>query len=290
MEVLLPIIFAVSLPWCPAPESAVAAIAVHPARPLQGDPVMVTIKGIGADRIEKISLDKAPLSLFPYDGNAIALYPVDLVHPAGAVTLAIDFKDGSRLTRSIEIQKRKVAEISLGIPQKLGGNTPQSQQKLIVSLASENSSLASVKSESRALWSAPFRAPLISSVVTDTFGYSRRSGAYSVLHKGVDFRAATGTPVLAMNDGIVRLAGEYRIYGKTVVVDHGLGLSTLYMHLSQITVAEGVKIARGEELGRSGDSGYAEYPHLHVSVRINSISIDPITFLNFFTPEFLSRQ
>jgi murein DD-endopeptidase MepM/ murein hydrolase activator NlpD len=85
-----------------------------------------------------------------------------------------------------------------------------------------------------------------------------------------------------MNRGVVRLSKKLNTYGNTVVVDHGLGLMTMYMHLSKREVVEGQLVLRGQEIGKSGQTGYAEMPHLHVSIRIAGISIDPMKFMDFF--------
>jgi murein DD-endopeptidase MepM/ murein hydrolase activator NlpD len=81
---------------------------------------------------------------------------------------------------------------------------------------------------------------------------------------------------------VVRVARTFQIYGKTVVVDHGFGVMTFYMHLSKIKVNVGELVLPGQLIGFSGETGYAESPHLHITVRINNVSIDPIKFLDLF--------
>ena len=85
-----------------------------------------------------------------------------------------------------------------------------------------------------------------------------------------------------MNRGVVRLVRNFRNYGKTVVVDHGLGLFAFYMHLSRIKVNEGELVRPGQVIGLSGQSGYAEKPHLHLTVRVDRISIDAMKFMALF--------
>jgi murein DD-endopeptidase MepM/ murein hydrolase activator NlpD len=83
---------------------------------------------------------------------------------------------------------------------------------------------------------------------------------------------------MAINRGVVRIVHTYRDYGKTIVVDHGLGVMSFYMHLSKIYVAPGELVLPGEVIGKSGHTGYAEQPHLHLTIRIGGISIDPVKF------------
>lgn len=108
------------------------------------------------------------------------------------------------------------------------------------------------------------------------------TGKYVLPHLGDDLKAGIGTKVFAMNKGVVRLSRTYRAYGKAVLIDHGLGLQTIYLHLSKIYVKEGATVARGQVIGLSGNTGYVTGPHLHLSVRLNGVSIDPVKFMNLF--------
>ncbi|MBA3733055.1 M23 family metallopeptidase [Patescibacteria group bacterium] len=101
-------------------------------------------------------------------------------------------------------------------------------------------------------------------------------------HKGTDFRAKIGTEVHAMNDGVVLVASVGRNYGKHIVIDHGLGVMTFYLHLSEINIKEGDLVTKGQVIGLSGQTGYVTAPHLHLSVRINNISVDPMKFMELF--------
>lgn len=87
---------------------------------------------------------------------------------------------------------------------------------------------------------------------------------------------------MAMNRGIVRVVKTYRNYGKVIVIDHGLGLMSFYLHLSKMKVNEGELVKRGQTIGLSGQTGYTLSPHLHLSLRINNNSIDPVKFMELF--------
>lgn len=99
------------------------------------------------------------------------------------------------------------------------------------------------------------------------------------LHTGMDISAATGEPIRAAASGTVTYAGNRGGYGKTVVIDHGNNLSTLYAHLSSINVNIGQQITQGTELGQAGQTGTATGPHLHLEVRLNNLPIDPTPFM-----------
>lgn len=99
------------------------------------------------------------------------------------------------------------------------------------------------------------------------------------MHTGIDIAAPYGASVLAAADGDVILAGWVSGYGKTIIIDNGSGISTLYAHLSTIKVSIGQKVKKGETIGYVGATGYATGPHLHFEVRINGDVTDPLNFL-----------
>jgi Peptidase family M23 len=129
-------------------------------------------------------------------------------------------------------------------------------------------------------WSGDFMAPA-GSVVSDSFGTRRVfNGQLASIHRGLDFRVKSGSPVLAANSGEVVLAREMFYEGNCVIIDHGEGFMTLYMHLSRFKVAEGQKVTKGQEIGLSGATGRATGPHLHMGVRWEGAYIDPASLLS----------
>jgi murein DD-endopeptidase MepM/ murein hydrolase activator NlpD len=98
-------------------------------------------------------------------------------------------------------------------------------------------------------------------------------------HEGQDIDAEYGDAVLAAGSGRVTIAGRQRGYGNVVYIDHGAGLSTRYGHLSQIHVAVGQTVARGQKIGLVGSTGRSTGPHLHYEVRINNQPVDPKRYL-----------
>ena len=133
-------------------------------------------------------------------------------------------------------------------------------------------------------WSGKFRAP-VDVPVSDVFGTRRTfNGKVQSMHQGLDFAAPTGTPVSAVNSGTVLLAGPLYFEGNCVVLDHGQGLLTLYLHLSETRVKQGERVARGQELGLSGGTGRATGPHLHLAVRWQGVYLNPATLLTLKLP------
>ncbi len=258
--------------------SSAQNITIAPENIIQGDPVMITI-----DRaVKRVTFDNTNVSTFTYNKKTSGLIPISLTKKPGDYIFKIELKDGRMMEKTITVKERKEIEAPLGIPEKLGGNTTASQNNLVSTLSKENASLENIKTDSKALWSKAFKFPLKEQIITDPYGYNRKTGEYTITHKGTDFRAKEGTKVMAMNAGVVRSARIFSIYGNTIVVDHGLGLQTFYMHLSKINVKVGDTVRAWQIIGLSGQTGYAESPHLHTTVRINGISIDPMRFMEFF--------
>jgi murein DD-endopeptidase MepM/ murein hydrolase activator NlpD len=133
-------------------------------------------------------------------------------------------------------------------------------------------------------WSGKFRSP-VNAPVSDVFGTRRTfNGKVQSMHQGLDYAVPQGTTVTAVNSGTVLLARPLFFEGNCVVLDHGQGLLTLYLHLSEIKVTEGEKVARAQEIGLSGGTGRATGPHLHVAVRWQGVYLNPATLLNLKLP------
>ncbi len=101
----------------------------------------------------------------------------------------------------------------------------------------------------------------------------------STYHKGIDIGCASGSPIVAAADGIVSYAGYFGGGGNTIIIDHGNGLSTLYMHQSGFAVGVGANVTAGTVIGYAGSTGVSTGPHLHFAVRVNGSYVDPMGYL-----------
>jgi len=124
-------------------------------------------------------------------------------------------------------------------------------------------------------WTDNFIVPL-EGKISGAFGRQRIiNGQKKNPHTGEDISAPHGAKVQASNRGIVRLADEQFFSGKSILIDHGLGLFTMYFHLSEMFVEEGNTVDRGELIGLVGSTGRATGPHLHWGARLNNARVDP---------------
>lgn len=133
-------------------------------------------------------------------------------------------------------------------------------------------------------WLGKFRPP-VDARISDVFGTRRTfNGKVQSMHQGLDYAVPPGTPVSAANAGTVLLASPLYFEGNCVVLDHGQGLLTLYLHLSEIKVKAGERVESGQEIGLSGGTGRATGPHLHLAVRWEGVYLNPATLLALKLP------
>lgn len=141
-------------------------------------------------------------------------------------------------------------------------------------------------------WTDKFILPVQGGRVNEAdFGKRRfvNNAATSYRHNGLDIGHDTGTPVMAANDGRVLIADTLIETGKTVVIEHGLGLKTWYYHMSEISVKTGDWVTKGDIIGKVGSTGFSTNPHLHFSASVNDVYINPLTLVNEGIP-FVERD
>jgi murein DD-endopeptidase MepM/ murein hydrolase activator NlpD len=127
----------------------------------------------------------------------------------------------------------------------------------------------------KALASLPSRWPVRGAVNSEFGGRQSPWTKSSEFHSGIDIGAERGTPVHAPAAGTVAFAGSHGEYGLTVMLDHGEDLRTIYGHLSKVAVTSGQKVARGAELGHTGNSGRSSGPHLHYEILVKNRPVNP---------------
>ena len=210
---------------------------------------------------------------------------------AGNVTsraVAVEVKARRFKTDTVEIKdeflERKLPEL---LPERAGTIAPGDLMAAFLTVnrdkrkqAEEFKRALAVKTQPRPLWEGVFVQPRNTKVFsnfaeTRTYRYHGQD-VDTQMHFGYDLASVRQSPVPAANSGVVVFAGPLSIYGNAVVVDHGLGLQTLYAHLSSIAVKEGDPVAKEQELGRTGSTGLALGDHLHYEVLINGVSVTPL--------------
>ncbi len=125
-------------------------------------------------------------------------------------------------------------------------------------------------------WSEPLALP-VRGCMTSPFGVQRYMNGKPTgsFHAGLDQRSPAGTPVRAVDGGIVKIVREWNLHGRTVGIDHGQGLESIYLHMSKLAVTEGDAVKKGDVVGYVGSTGRSTAPHLHWSMYVNGVPVNP---------------
>ena len=255
-------------------------LVLTPAVVVAGAPELIRVHAPEAQSVDGEWLGHKIL-FFRDHGDWFALAGVDVEGPVGPSILRIIAHTSNGpidLTRTIPIAPAHYRTGTLTVAPKFVSPGPDEMKQ--IKADSELKEKAFATSADHPLWQGNFRAP-VAAQATDSFGTRRMfNGKLASIHKGADFRAAMGTPVHAGNAGVVVLARPLYYEGNCVIIDHGLGLYTLYMHFSRIDVKEGQQVKTGDPLGLSGATGRVTGPHLHWAVRWQGAMLDPIKLLH----------
>lgn len=184
--------------------------------------------------------------------------------------------------KKIPVQRRRYPRVLLKVPGRYTAPSAEEQREIDRDkrIKEEAFKILSANRE----WEGSFAAP-VKAQVSDVFGVQRVfNGSVQSTHQGLDFRVPAGTPVAAVNRGQVILARSLFFEGNCVVIDHGQGLLSLYLHLSKFSVKEGDTVEKQQQIGLSGGTGRATGPHLHLAVRWQGVYLNPQILLALRLP------
>ena len=210
-----------------------------------------------------------------------ALIGVDMEVKPGDKPLTITAKDGAgnayKKIYWLKILKKDFGTQKLSLPRRM----VELDKETLSRVRKESKRVKTIwpKDTKKRLWQQKFIMPLKGEVISP-FGVRRiLNDLPRSPHSGVDLRAKMGEKVQCSNTGIVVHVDEMYFSGKSVIVDHGQGLYTMYFHLSRIAVKKGQHVERGEILGLAGSSGRATGPHLHWGVRLRGARVNPLSLV-----------
>ncbi len=194
---------------------------------------------------------------------------------ASTARLQVTWPDGTGETRTLDVEDREfpVQRID-GLPSRQVTPKPEDLRRI----RADGAAIVAVRKKDTAKpWFLSGFVWPVRGRISGVFGSQRiLNGKPRSPHSGTDIAAPRGTPVAAMADGMVALVHPDMFYtGKTVMVDHGHGLSSVYAHMDAILVEDGQWVAAGQSIGRIGSSGRATGPHLHWGVSLFSVKLDP---------------
>jgi murein DD-endopeptidase MepM/ murein hydrolase activator NlpD len=249
----------------------------------QGQALAITVPAEPGLERAQVRWEGQTVSLAEMQGGWIGVVGIDLDEPPGLISgeLTLMFADGTTRISSVEvsISARAFPTTALRVEPRFVELSPEDQSRV----ARENNETAAIYAvlTPNPYWREPFRVPIEGAEGGRNFGHRRIfNGQARAPHSGADLTAGSGTPVLAANRGRVVLAKNLFFSGNAVFLDHGLGVYSVYLHLSEIRVSLGELVEHGAVLGLSGATGRVTGPHLHWGVRVLDARVDPFTLLD----------
>lgn len=296
MRITPPILFALILlssSWAMAGVPAKAphgwTLSCQPARIVNGAPVLfrvtpprtaLTLTAKWLDHEVYFTFDAAQNAWFGLAGTSQETKP-----GVYTIELRAEMKLGPALAykQGITVQKQRYPKVMvLKVPGRY--TAPDPEQMKVIEHDKQVKAEAFKSETAEREWKGSFQRP-VTAEISDVFGVQRVfNGAVQSTHQGLDFRVPTGTPVAAVNSGTVILSQPLYFEGNCIVIDHGQGLLTLYLHLSELRVKEGERVAKGQQIGLSGGTGRATGPHLHLAVRWQGVYLNPAGLLALKLP------
>jgi murein DD-endopeptidase MepM/ murein hydrolase activator NlpD len=258
-------------------------ITIVPGILAPGDVARITITP--AAQVKSISCIWADQKIaFYHDGAQdalIALLGVDLEEKPGKKRFpATITEQNARVTTkelAVTLLPKTFPVQELSLPQSQVNLSPQDQERY--ERERETLDKMYARGVPERLWRAGFIKPLQGQVISP-FGVRRvLNGEPRSPHAGLDLQAAVGTPVAASADGVVAFVGDLFFSGNSVFIDHGMGIFSMYFHLSTCTVQQGEQVIAGQTIGLVGATGRATGPHLHWGIRLNRQRVDPLLFV-----------
>ena len=258
-----------------------ALVQIEPPTVAEGHTMRIRVEVPKGGKVSG-KLDDQPLTFVRPSANAVEMRAVAGVRALGAVgehrlTLTItDARGRSRtVTRTVQVTRWSYPTERIQL---------DDETSTLLDPAITNAELRQLNTlfagrTTPALWSGLFRLPLAGNpVVTAPFGQRRayNDGPVESFHGGVDFRAASGTAVPAPAAGRVVLASRLQVRGNAIVLDHGLGVYSLYAHLSALRVQKGATVKAGQVIGLSGNTGLSTGAHLHWELHASGPAVNPL--------------
>jgi murein DD-endopeptidase MepM/ murein hydrolase activator NlpD len=271
-----------------ASRNGLSSVQWQPHALTNGSPVLFEIKASARVRAVSGMWMGHSVSFFRSTANKewYGLAAIPVTTKAGAYELRITETLASggtaELNRKIRVSNAPYPKITVKVAKKFTEPSPDQLTAISVDKSLKAKVFGTVTTDR--LWAGQFVAP-VSDPVSDIFGTARVfNDQVQSRHQGLDFATPPGTEIHAINSGIVILARPMFFEGNCVVIDHGQGLLSLYLHLSAFKVKEGDQVHTGDTVALSGGTGRATGPHLHLAIRWQGIYLSPAILLKIKVP------
>ncbi len=261
-------------------EKKLPRIEILPDKILQGDACYIKISDTPSISDVSLIFDNNNIPLH-YDNSSesyIGFIGIGQETEPGEKNVQISFNNKKNITKKINIQKKDFQIQHLSLPKAKVDLSDKNlkrynKEKKIVAELFTNS-------KKTKLFDSKFIKPIDNKISTP-FGVKRFINKQPRnSHSGIDIKAKKYEKIKSINKGVVVFTGDHFFSGNTVYIDHGLGIISMYFHLSEITVKKGDEVNTGDVIGLVGSTGRSTGPHLHWGIRVNNTRVDPLSFIN----------
>jgi murein DD-endopeptidase MepM/ murein hydrolase activator NlpD len=263
-------------------------VSWSPRRPRQGTLFRLVVDGVADPRAVSGTVAGEPLHFAAADDErvfAFAPVPIDATGSVAATIVVADDVGTDTMRVRIPVAPGGYPSEKLTVAPRFSGKPDTALQRRMEEEGKRAAEVSRAAHETPRLWSGAFARPRPGRI-TSGFGRARVfNGTVQSRHMGLDFAGAVGAPVRAVNRGVVRIVDDFYLGGNVVYIDHGAGLVSAYLHLSEALVSVGDTVQRGTLIGRVGATGRVTGPHLHLIVRYGRYSLDPQTLLQPTRPQ-----
>lgn len=252
-------------------------VEISPNTVSQGDAFLVRVTRVSGGSAPRASVAQNPVMLSGCGtGCFIGIGAVAIDEKPGQYSVEVSVGE-ERRELQITVEKGVFETVAMTLPDEKVNLSPAD----LAIVEEESAVLRSLfLSNSERRWEEPFRMP-VEGAISTPFGVKRiMNGTWMSVHRGIDIEGREGDAVKAANCGTVVLSRELYFGGKTVIIDHGQGIFTLYMHLSQMFVSVGNHVKKNDVIGLVGSTGRTTGPHLHFGVKVADISVNPVSLMN----------
>ena len=229
-----------------------------------------TLRIHGSGSAVAARMNDRTIRLFPQDSGSLGLMPVPADQKPGDYKIDLLDKEGKSVASApIRVLDAHFPKQNVVIEQNLAELKPSPGE------TETSTAFRNAVSEVR-YWSEPLALP-VRGCMTSPFGVQRYMNGKPTgnFHAGLDQRSPAGTPVRAVDGGTVKIVRDWNLHGRTVGIDHGQGLESMYLHMSKVAVAEGATVKKGDVVGYVGSTGRSTAPHLHWSLYVNGVPVNP---------------
>lgn len=260
-----------------------ASIYVSSESAKQGDTIFVKVNSNAKDVVGNFGTEKLDFYKEENSTEWFSFLGIDADQKPGNYEINVDTSDAEHLAKEINVSLASFSSAPVvaapasnknGITNEKAVNNIRNNDNPVINKVLDNFT-------PQPYFTAPFSFPLsVMQIGGFSFGKFIGFGKYALQHLGVDLKAPEKTDIYAVNDGKVVATLNLSNYGKTIIIDHGMDIFSMYLHLDKFDVSDGEMVKRGQLIGLSGDTGYVTGPHLHFSMRVDGTRVDPIAFIN----------